>query len=389
MRILPNATVTVPGEGTYSFTWTEDNGGGCLSTDVVSINFSNLSQSFVENCPSTLTSTVTGGYIGTTGFNTASNLIPATAFFVNTTAANGGTIVVDGLTNGDMYSFDITDDNGCVVTVSGGPYVGTPVAIAGPDDVSCVLNYTLAATASFGTGTWTGPAGATFAPNANTANAVVTVPSEGSYTFTWTEDGGAGCISSDDVIIAFSNMSQTFVEDCQGPTVTATIQGAFTGTSGVVTASNLLPATASFANNTAPNGGDIVVNGLVNGDMYSFDVTDDNGCILSITGGPFLGVPIADAGADDGICALDYVLAPNVSYGTGTWTGTGVTFAPNANTPGATATVAAAGAYTFTWTEDNGNGCVSTDDVVVQFSDLSYVDAVVQSTCGNADGEIL
>ncbi len=385
----PNATVTVPGEGTYSFTWTEDNGGGCLSTDVVSINFSNLSQSFVENCPSTLTSTVTGGYIGTTGFNTASNLIPATAFFVNTTAANGGTIVVDGLTNGDMYSFDITDDNGCVVTVSGGPYVGTPVAIAGPDDVSCVLNYTLAATASFGTGTWTGPAGATFAPNANTANAVVTVPSEGSYTFTWTEDGGAGCLSSDDVIIAFSNMSQTFVEDCQGPTVTATILGAFTGTSGVVTASNLLPATASFANNTAPNGGDIVVNGLVNGDMYSFDVTDDNGCILSITGGPFLGVPIADAGADDGICALDYVLAPNVSYGTGTWTGTGVTFAPNANTPGATATVAAAGAYTFTWTEDNGNGCVSTDDVVVQFSDLSYVDAVVQSTCGNADGEIL
>ena len=127
------------GEGAYSFTWTEDNGGGCLSTDVVSVNFSNLSQSFVENCPSTLTSTVTGGYTGATGFNTASNLIPATAFFVNTTAANGGTIVVDGLANGDMYSFEITDDNGCVVTVSGGPYVGTPVAIAGPDDVSCVI----------------------------------------------------------------------------------------------------------------------------------------------------------------------------------------------------------------------------------------------------------
>jgi len=383
-----NATVTVPGEGAYSFTWTEDNGGGCLTADVVVINFSNLSQTFVENCPSSLTSTVLGGYTGTSGFNTASNLLPATATFTNTTAANGATIVVDGLVTGDMYSFDITDDNGCVVTVSGGPYVGAPVAIAGPDDVSCTLNYTLAATASFGVGTWTGPAGATFAPNANDANAVVTVTSEGSYTFTWTEDGGAGCISSDDVVIAFSNLSQTFVEDCQGPTVTATIQGAYTGTSGVVTASNLLPVTASFANTTAPNAGDIVVNGLVNGDMYSFDVTDDNGCIVTVSGGPFVGVPVADAGPDDGICALTYTMAPTVSYGTGTWTGTGVTFAPNANTPAATATVTTAGTYTITWTEDNGNGCISSDDVIIQFSDLSYVDAVVQSTCGNADGEI-
>ena len=384
-----NATVTVPGEGAYSFTWTEDNGGGCLTADVVAINFSNLSQSFVENCPSTLTSTVTGGYIGTTGFNTASNLLPATAFFVNTTAANGATIVVDGLTNGDMYSFDITDDNGCVVTVSGGPYVGTPVAIAGPDDVSCVLNYTLAATASFGTGTWTGTAGVTFAPNANDANAVVTIPSEGSYTFTWTEDGGAGCLSSDDVVISFSNMSQTFVEDCQAASVTATILGAFTGTSGVVSASNLLPGNASFVNTTAPNGGAIVVNGLLEGDMYSFDITDDNGCVITVSGGPFVAVPIANAGTDDDVCGLTYVLAPTLSYGVGTWTGTGVTFTPNANTPGATATVTTAGAYTFTWTEDNGNGCVSADDVVIQFSDLSYVDAVVQSTCGNADGEIL
>jgi large repetitive protein len=384
-----NATVTVPGEGAYSFTWTEDNGGGCLTTDVVAINFSNLSQTFVENCPSTLTSTVTGGYIGTTGFNTASNLVPATAFFVNTTAANGATIVVDGLATGDMYSFDITDDNGCVVTVSGGPYVGTPVAIAGPDDVSCVLNYTLAATASFGIGTWSGPAGVTFTPNANDANATVTVPSEGSYTFTWTEDGGAGCLSSDDVVISFSNMSQTFVEDCQGPTVTATILGAFTGTSGVVSASNLLPGNASFVNATAPNGGDIVINGLLEGDMYSFDITDDNGCVITVSGGPFVAVPIANAGTDDDVCGLTYALAPTVSYGVGTWTGTGVTFTPNANTPVATANVSAAGAYTFTWTEDNGNGCVSADDVVIQFSDLSFVDVVVQSTCGNADGEIL
>ena len=42
----------------------------------------------------------------------------------------------------------------------------------------------------------------------------------------------------------------------------------------------------------------------------------------------------------------------------------------------------------MTWTEDNGGGCADSDDVIVQFSNLSYVDAVVQSTCGSADGEI-
>ena len=59
-----------------------------------------------------------------------------------------------------------------------------------------------------------------------------------------------------------------------------------------------------------------------------------------------------------------------------------------ANSPTSNATVTSAGSYTMTWTEDNGGGCADSDDVIVQFSNLSYVDAVVQSTCGSADGEI-
>jgi hypothetical protein len=181
----------------------------------------------------------------------------------------------------------------------------------------------------------------------------------------------------------------TSVEDCFAGTATFTINGGLPAVDGSnFTASNLLPATASFGNSTTTNGGAIVITGLQDGDMYSFDIIDANGCPQTFSGGPFVAAPIANAGNDDTNCSFSYGLSATPSVGAGTWTGAGVTFSPNANTPGATATVTSAGSYTMTWTEDNGGGCADSDDVIVQFSNLSYVDAVVQSTCGSADGEI-
>jgi len=69
------------------------------------------------------------------------------------------------------------------------------------------------------------------------------------------------------------------------------------------------------------------------------------------------------------------------------WSGTG-TFSPSANDPNAVVTVTTPGTYTFTWTEYNGNGCINYDDVDVVFSNIIHSSNVVQSTCGNADGEI-
>ncbi|MGB0369636.1 MAG: PKD domain-containing protein, partial [Flavobacteriales bacterium] len=76
------------------------------------------------------------------------------------------------------------------------------------DDQVCALSYNLQAVASYGNGSWTGgPIGTAFAPNPNTPNATVTVPSAGTHTFTWTEDNGIGCTDSDVVDISFSDMS--------------------------------------------------------------------------------------------------------------------------------------------------------------------------------------
>lgn len=568
----------------------------------------------------TVTVSVSGGLPQIDGSSfTASNLSPSTATFDNTTTTNGGNIVISGLQDGDMYSFDITDGNGCPHTISGGPFVGAPVAAAGPDDFSCTLSYTLNATASVGTGTWTSsPSGATFS-NANSATSSVTVSTPGSYTFTWTEVNGA-CSSTDDVIVEFSDLTytdnitqstcgnpdgaitltasngivsyqysidgganfqasgtfsnllagtynvvvedangcqvtgtstvsdqggpvinsvtttdiscnaacdgtiginatgatqysidngstfqagssfsslcantynivvqdangcqandvatitepavldatvtandlvcdgactgqidiaatggtvsysysidggattqagssftslcagtnnvvvedqngcqytetivitalppitSTITEDCVGGTATVTLNGGYPQAYGTNFAiSNLQPATASLSSTSVADGGSTVISGLLNGDMYSFDVIDDNGCTLTVSGGPFIAAPTANAGADANVCALTYNLSATASYGTGTWTSNpaGATFS-NANSPTSSVTVTNAGSYTFTWTEDNG-GCTDADDVVVQFSDIQYTEVVNSSTCGNADGDI-
>ncbi len=158
----------------------------------------------------------------------------------------------------------------------------------------------------------------------------------------------------------------------------------------VFTATNLLPATASFVNDTALNGGTIRINGLRNGDVYSFDISDVNGCAITVTGGPFVGLPNANAGANDTVCgALSYTLSPVPSFGTGTWSGPGgVSFAPNANTANATVTVPSAGVYSLVWTESTGAPCTTRDTVFISFSNPSLATVSTQANCGQNDGSI-
>lgn len=204
-------------------------------------------------------------------------------------------------------------------------------------------------------------------------------------------NGGDWCydMGSTYTVQYLPEITYTEVQDCQTGSLTVTVSGGSPELNGTnFTASNLLPATASFANTTAGHGGDIVVTGLQNGDMYSFEIEDENGCPVTINGGPFVGLPTADAGTDDQVCSLTYNLSAAASFGTGTWTGPGGASFSNANSPTSSVTVNTAGSYTFTWTEDNGGGCTDADDVTIQFSDVQYTETVNDPTCGNADGDI-
>ena len=75
---------------------------------------------------------------------------------------------------------------------------------AGPDDYSCTLQYTLAATGNWASGTWTGPAGITFSDPTSSTSSVNAV-SGGSYTLTWSVVSDDGCETQDEVTITFTD----------------------------------------------------------------------------------------------------------------------------------------------------------------------------------------
>jgi gliding motility-associated-like protein len=185
-------------------------------------------------------------------------------------------------------------------------------------------------------------------------------------------------------------ITSTIVPNCTNGSAVVTVNGGLPQVNGSqFTASNLVPATASFSNTTANHGGTITITGLQHGDNYSFTLTDGTGCTHTVSGGPFVGTPIANAGTDATFCALTGTLgATPLTFGTGTWSGpAGISFG-TASSPTSTVTATTPGTYTLTWTATTGAGCTTTDQVVVSFSNLQFNQTITNSTCGNADGQI-
>ncbi len=80
-------------------------------------------------------------------------------------------------------------------------------------------------------------------------------------------------------------VTATPTEDCTAGTVSVVVNGGLPALDGSsFTGQNLVPASATFTTGTAPDGGTIVVGGLNDGDAYSFDIVDGNGCPITITG---------------------------------------------------------------------------------------------------------
>lgn len=108
----------------------------------------------------TATFTISGG---TPAFNnsqfTAGNLQPANASFVNTSTGNGGTIVIEGLEDGQTYSFTVTDELGCEVEFSGGPFIAAQDPIIDPVELLCISDGPLQLSASIGGGFWSASCG--------------------------------------------------------------------------------------------------------------------------------------------------------------------------------------------------------------------------------------
>lgn len=331
----------------------------------------------VEDCQAgTVTVTVNGGDPEVNGTNfTASNLSPASASFNNTTAGNGGTITISGLQDGDNYSFDIVDVNGCPHNFSGGPFVG-------PEDPSFNYNGSpWCQTAADPTPNITGDAGGTFAAspgglsiNTNTGAIDLSASTPGVYDVTYTTPDP---VCFDDMTVQIEVLPTPTVDPiadiavCDGDNVPAVN---FTGTpagvtfdwtnnnTGIGLAANGSGNIATYVGNNAtgsPITGTITVTpsaGGCTGTPETFDITINPLPSPTIT-------PIADL--CENAAAVNMVGNP----AGGSFSGTGVSgtsFDP------ATAGV---GTHTVTYDYTDGNGCQNSTTTDIDVLLIPTVDA--------------
>ena len=308
-----------------------------------------ITASGVEDCPNgTVTVTVQGGNPAVNGGNfTASNLSPASATFNNTTTGNNGTIVVSGLQDGDMYSFDVTDIYGCPVTFTGGPFAGPQPTAINPAGPFCISDPSVNLTETNGTaGTWSG----TGITNTATGTFNPATAGLGTHTITFTP---SGCftpstinITVNDAFDATVTPAGPFCESNANTFLGAVDPGGTWSGTGIVNA-----ATGEFSPSVAGSG--------------TWTITYTIGGACGDVGTTNIQV-IADADATINpagpFCISDPALNLTSVQAGGVWSGQGITSAANGTFNPATA---GAGTWTITYTISGVCGDAQTTNITV------------------------
>lgn len=144
-----------------------------------------------------------------------SNLLPTTATFLSATVNNGGVAQVNNLADGDLYSFTITDPNGCTATAAGGPFVGTQTPVINPVPSVCEGSSPTPLFANPAGGTWSGPGvvGSNFDPG---------VAGSGTWNIVYTLGGACGGSASIEIAVLQDQLCITGVEQSIGtPSIVA------------------------------------------------------------------------------------------------------------------------------------------------------------------------
>lgn len=357
-----------------------------------------------ELCANNPDITLSGSVVGATGgswsggsgtFTPDANTLNA-VYTPSAGEITSGSLTLTLTSTGNGNCLAVSD----AVTYTFGP---SPTAEAGADQTICENNadVTLAGViTNAGGGTWTGGAG-TFAPNANTLNAVYTpTPAEltaGSVTLTLTSTGNGNCIAvSDDMTISFTpaptanaGVDQTVCgndpEVNLSGSVTVATGGTWSGGFGTFS-----PDANSLFTTYTPSLGEIVAGTVTltlttTGVGNCTPVTDD----ITITITP---APDVDAGTDATFCAnnSDIELEGSVTVASGgIWSGGNGTFIPDVTTLDATYTPSigelTAGSVTLTLTSTGNGDCLAeSDNVTFTFTQAPTVNAGADQTlCSN------
>jgi gliding motility-associated-like protein len=304
----------------------------------------------VQTCAN-VTATISGGLPALNGSQfTGSNLTPANASFVNTTANNGGTIAITGLNAGQAYSFQVTDANGCPKTISG-TFVGGST-LSYPQTAYCTVGTASPTITGNAGGTYSSTAGLSINASTGIINLAASTPN--TYTVTYTTPAVPGPACPTTFVITINPLPTIVANDvtvCEGGTIAVNASGAATYSWSPAT--YLSSATGSSVN---------FVNGVTTN--YTVSGTDVNGCVntdlvtVTVNGN----API-DAGPDVAICIGSSVTLNASGATTYAWdngVSNGIPFTPTVGTI----------TYTVIGTT---LGCTSTDQVVVTVNPLPVV----------------
>ncbi|MES2800185.1 MAG: PKD domain-containing protein [Bacteroidota bacterium] len=351
--ICSGATATLNGTGASTYTWNNGVVNGVAFTPALTNTY-------------TVTGTDVNGCISTDQIVVTVNSLPPVAAGLDQTTCAGGSVTLNGagattytwnngITNGVAftpagtltYTITGTDGNGCintdqvVVTVAGLPTVNAGTDVTVCSGTSVTLN---------------GAGASTYTWNNGITNGVAFTPAVGSLTYTVTGTDAGGCINTDQVVVTVNPLpvvgAGADFAICSGATATLNGTGAstYTWNNGVVNGVAFTPA-------------------LTN--TYTVTGTDVNGCIstdqIVVT---VNSLPPVAAGLDQTTCAGGSVTLNGAGATTYTWNNgitNGVAFTP-------------AGTLTYTITGTDGNGCINTDQVVVNVNALPLVGAGIDVT---------
>jgi|GEM_PF-957518 len=258
-------------------------------------------------------------------------------------------------------------DTACIVVFNNEVLSSAVITTANNLEVCSPYNLIIEATPVLTgeTGTWTGPMGIQFLPNANSPFAIVDSLPPGNNELCWTVSRGgcpsdSSCINiiNNQVITTASIITLDSIEVCSGTnfSVSATPvlpdeTGTWTGPTGVTFLPNANDPNATI-NNLLP-GTNVICWTVSRGNCPT-----NQDCITIINNEVLTNAAIATADSTEVCSANGVTLTANtVATGEiGTWTGpTGVTFVPNANNSTVTANNLPLGLSTFCWTISRGN----------------------------------
>ncbi len=354
-------------------------GNGCVNTSV------NITNTIIPAPTPTLSSSDADNiFCSGTGITFTAGGGNSYNFRVGGTSVQSGalpTYLTSTLSNGQIVDVVVTGANGCSAISQGitNTVYPQPVADAGTGGNSCDMSFELNAVPSIGLGTWTmasGPGTATFAPNANSPNAVVTVSDYGTYSFRWTEVSGQ-CSSSATVNVIFY-LNPVADAGTGGNNCGLTFRFNASLNTGVGTWAKVSgPGNVTFSPD--PNSPNAAVT-VSDFGTYTFSWTVVNGICMNSSNVTvrFIQQASANGGTGGDACGKSFKLSAVETIGTGSWTqvdGPGTAeFVPDSTQADAEVTVDEFGEYNFAWTVVNST-CSSSEVVNVVFHDVPPVNA--------------